>query len=315
MDSLSKIQQNLDFKSVTTEPVSFAAFKNAGIHADVLRLDKIHSIISGNKWFKLKYHLLEAIRRKSPTVLTFGGAWSNHIVASAWACKVAGIPSIGIIRGEQPLTYSDTLNAASDLDMQLVFVSREAYQAYTSQPGAMSDKFIDAQAIPRNACIIPAGGAGGPGIKGASEILELTDAPGYTHIACSIGTSTMFAGLVQAAAIEQTIIGIPALKGFHQNAEQINAMIGRRSKHPNWHIADNYHFGGYARKTPELIHFMNELYCQTGIETDFVYTGKLFFACSNLATQHFFPPGSRLLIIHSGGLQGNTSLSKNILQF
>lgn len=315
MDSLSKIQQNLDFNSIKTEQVRLKEFTNSGVRADVLRLDKIHPVISGNKWFKIKYYLAEAVQKQATTILTFGGSWSNHIVATAWACNEAGLPSIGMIRGEEPMFYSHTLRSAADLGMKLIFISREQYQLMTENRESLSPDFEGTHGIPKNTYLIPAGGAGRPGLRGASEILQLTDSESYTHIACSIGTSTMFTGLVLESKSHQTVIGIPALKGFSNIPAAMNEILKSRQVHASWRLLGNYHFGGYARKTPELIQFMNYLYETTGIKTDFVYTGKLFFACASLATEKFFAPGSNLLIIHSGGLQGNNSLPRDFLKF
>jgi 1-aminocyclopropane-1-carboxylate deaminase len=155
------------------------------------------------------------------------------------------------------------------------------------------------------AYIIPEGGGGLPGIKGSEDILRIADTTTYTHIACAIGTGTTFQGLCLAAAKQQTIVGVPVLKGFRLPA----------IPHPNTMVLPHYHFGGYARHPQTLLDFMNQLYRDTAIPTDLVYTGKLFFAMTQSVREGLFPAHSRLLIIHSGGLQGNRSLAPGKLEF
>lgn len=268
------------------------------IGLDVLRLDKLHPIVSGNKWFKLKEHL--ALVTPGQPILTFGGAWSNHLVATAYAAKQAGLKAIGIIRGQRPAILSATLKDALADGMHLEFVSREDYQQKEDPTflGALSRRFPGAY-------IIPEGGGGPPGIKGSEDILRLTDTTGYTHIACAIGTGTTFLGILRAATPNQTIIGVPVLKGM-----ETLASVDARAL-----LLPQYHFGGYARHPQTLLDFMNGFYAATSVPTDIVYTGKLFFAITESIRAGIFPNHSRLLIIHSGGLQGNRSLPSNKLDF
>lgn len=273
---------------------------------DVLRLDKIDPIISGNKWFKLKYYLQAALEGNKKQLLTFGGAWSNHIVATACTAKKAGLSSIGIIRGEAPEVWSLSLQTASACGMQLVFVSRELYNQ-KKDPAFISG--ISAQY--GHPYIIPEGGEGAPGIRGAGEIIDLVKKEAYTHIICAVGTGTQLAGLAGSMTADQQIIGIPVLKGFDNwRSPYILKETMRRV-----HIIPSYHMGGYAKKNEELLRFMNRFYSETGIPTDWVYTGKLFFAISDLLKKDYFPAGSKLLAIHSGGLQGNNSLEPGTLNF
>ena len=285
-----------DTRLATVDKVEWPELASRRIDMDALRLDKIHPVISGNKWFKLHPYLQTATGRPDH-LLTFGGAWSNHIIAAAYASREAGIPITGIIRGERAARLSETLQAASGYGMQLEFISREQYRK-KDDPDFSDLGFM--QRLSRqfpHIRVIPEGGAGPEGIRGSEEILQLTDQGRYTHILCAIGTGTMYHGLSRAASPGQTVIGIPVLKGFGDG------------------LTAGYHFGGYARKTDELLDFMNRFYQVTGIPTDFVYTGKLFFAALDLVRKELFPSGSRLLVIHSGGLQGNRSLSNGILAF
>ena len=271
---------------------------NRSLPVDVLRLDKLHPVISGNKWFKLKEHL--ALATPGKPILTFGGAWSNHLVATAYAARQAGIAAIGVIRGERPAAPSATLEEAAAYGMQLEFISRQRY-LQKEDPAFLGELL---HRYP-GAYIIPEGGGGLPGITGSEAILRIADTTAYAHIACAIGTGATFQGLLRAAAPHQVIVGVPVLKGFDTSPLQ----------GPNTILLPQYHFGGYARHPQTLLDFMNGFYRETSIPTDIVYTGKLFYALTQSIRQEFFPTQSRLLIIHSGGLQGNRSLQPGKLEF
>jgi 1-aminocyclopropane-1-carboxylate deaminase len=280
--------------------------------ADVLRLDLLHPVVSGNKWFKLQKHLQEA--PPGAPLLTFGGAWSNHLVATAYVAKQTGRRSIGIIRGERPPALSATLNDAIAYGMTLEFIPRNSYAA-KAQPNFLQDlrdRFPDAY-------IIPEGGGGMPGIIGSEDILQdilprKTGSP-YTHILCAIGTGTTWMGLVRASGPGTTVLGIPVLKGISTIADIDRDGLLTPDQISRARLLPGHHFGGYARHPPSLLDFMNRFYRQTGIPTDIVYTGKLFYALWNIVDNHFFPAHSSLLIIHSGGLQGNRSLPPDRLIF
>jgi 1-aminocyclopropane-1-carboxylate deaminase len=275
---------------------------------DVLRLDLIHSVVSGNKWFKLKEYLKEAQDQNKKAVVTFGGAFSNHIVATAAATKLCGLKSIGIIRGERPENLSHTLRDALSFDMQLVFVSREAYK--TKQlPAACLTAYAEDDLY-----VVNEGGYGLKGMLGAKDILNSIDATSYTHIVAAVGTGTTLAGLVAASSPHQHITGISVLKNNLSLQKEIEALLPKEIQ-PSFQLVHDYHFGGYARHKPSLIQFMNDWYAQTRIPSDFVYTGKLFFGVNDLIMKSWFPADSRILVIHSGGLQGNLSLPKGTLIF
>ena len=299
----------VNLNAATVEKLQLPLLVSKKTEASVLRIDKIHETISGNKWFKLKYYLFEALKENYPGIVTFGGAYSNHILASACAAKMAGLESIGIIRGEEPKQLSHTLLQAKAFGMQIRFVNRECYLKKDTV-GFLESLDINFSKYWR----IPEGGAGSLGIRGASEILNYAGTGQYTHILCAVGTGTMFAGIINATAASQKIIGVSTLKGMAALSTQLQSLI-RPERIGQWEIIHDYHFGGYAKKSPELFAFMNELYLQTGLPTDFVYTGKLLFGIHHMAANDFFPPGSRLLVIHSGGLQGNISLPAGTLCF
>ena len=278
-----------------------SAFFETSLEVSVLRLDKIHPIISGNKWFKLRFYLEDAKAKGKKTILTFGGAWSNHIIATAAAGQKNGFSTIGIIRGEEPATLSPTLTNARDYGMRLVFIPRDEY----------SEKNIPPALLKEDCYIINEGGYGSLGAAGASTMLDGLVDP-YTHICCAAGTGTMTAGLANSAK-ERKVVAISVLKNNHGLEGMIRALLNSDANPPV--LNHDYHFDGYAKYQPALLEFMNKLYQQTQIPTDFVYTAKLFYGVRDLVQKNFFPSGSRILLVHSGGLQGNLSLRKGTLMF
>lgn len=268
----------------------------------VLRIDKLDAVVSGNKWFKLRYYLSEARKHGFKKIVTWGGAWSNHIVATAAICAAEGFESVGLIRGEEPTQWSNTLQQAAGYGMKFVFLPRSDFDE-----GFRPDEYRTAEWFP-----IPVGGYGPLGAAGAKSILEQTDVS-FDHIVCAVGTGTMMAGLINGCSQQQQLTGISALKGHLELEENIQNLLTQ--PHTNWAISRAFHFGGYARYRTELIDYMNEFYKKTKIPTDFVYTGKLFFGLETLLKQGYFAPESRILAIHSGGLQGNRSLEAGRLAY
>jgi 1-aminocyclopropane-1-carboxylate deaminase len=295
--------QDLPFHQITIDQINLPAAVSGNIQVSVLRLDKIDPLISGNKWFKLRYYLLDAVQKRNSSILTFGGAWSNHILATARACQLNNLHSIGIIRGEEPANYSSTLRKAREMGMELIFISREDYAA----------KKIPALPGRENVYAIDEGGYGLLGAKGAATIADHFPKGEYSHICCSIGTGTMMAGLRNAVSSNIELIGISVLKNNTGLGDAVSQLL--TSKDDNFRIYHDYHFGGYAKYNDQLVTFMNSLYELTNIPTDFVYTGKLFFAVNDLVEKGTFPGGSKVLVIHSGGLQGNVSLRMGTLIF
>lgn len=289
----------LSFNSISID--NAGTYFNNNLAVDILRLDKISPVISGNKWFKLRYHLEKARSEGKKTILTFGGAWSNHILATAAACQPDGLSSIGIIRGESNI-LTPTLIAAQERGMHLVFISRSEY----------AKKEIPYRYVGHDNYIINEGGFGELGAKGAATILDYCDSS-YSHICCAVGTGTMMAGLINGAKPGQEVIGIPVLKNHPELAGGIQSLVTDQTK--QWTLVRDYHFGGYAKYNPTLLAFMNEFYRHTTIPSDFVYTAKLFYAVKQLINAQFFPAGSKILVIHSGGLQGNQSLESGTLIF
>ncbi len=305
MNQIKKLKINLS--EAITQSLNLDDFNEKNCQADILRIDKIHPIISGNKWFKLKYNIESALEQKYTTILTFGGAYSNHIIAVATLANELGLKSIGIIRGEKPKELSHTLKSAKENGMQLKFISREDFKNRNSE--SYNKSLVD---VYGDFYLIPEGGASAKGRKGTEEILCLANQE-YSHIMCSIGTGTMYIGLVNSSKNQQ-IIGIPALKGIGDLLDQYSLFI-KEEKKEYCKIFYDYHFGGYAKKNNELIKFMNDFFETNNIPTDFVYTAKLLYAFFDLLKKDYFPKNSKILIIHSGGLQGNLSLPANTLNF
>lgn len=295
----------LDFDAVKTQPVRADWLDDKHVSLDILRVDSIHPVISGNKWFKLQYYLHEAKAQGCIGLITLGGAWSNHIAATAYACKMFGLQSIGIIRGEEPCELSLTLQQAKSNGMQLIFVSRSDYR----------DKDLIKRTYHKTGYQwVPEGGFGDLGAKGAAGMLKHTDdLPKYSHIIAAVGTGTMLAGLRQAAKPNQQIIGISSMKGNNSLEENVSKLTaGARAP---LRIIHDYHFGGYGKVTDELISFINSFYSDHQIPLDIVYTSKTMYAIKDMVQKNEFAPGSNLLMIHSGGLQGNQSLPPQLLAF
>lgn len=261
----------------------------------IKRLDLIHPEISGNKFYKLKYNLLEAKRLGKKRIISFGGAYSNHIAATAYAAKLFGFECIGIIRGEElankPLNH--TLATAERHTMKLEYVSREKYRHKNQAEflKELSEKYPESY-------IIPEGGTNALAIQGCQEILSAQDLE-YDYIACAVGTGGTISGIIEASQDHQKILGFSALKGDFLKQE-----ISQWTQKTNWQITDQYCFGGYAKFSPELLNFIDEFEQKYQIPLDPVYTGKMCFGIFELLKQDYFPKHSRILLIHSGGLQG-----------
>ena len=268
-----------------------------GIELYIKREDLLHPIISGNKFRKLKYNIQEAKRLGHTTLLTFGGAFSNHILAVAGAGAEFGFKTIGIIRGEElesKIAENTTLAKAQELGMQFYFVSRTAYRE--KEEKAFANHLHE---LFGNFYMIPEGGTNELAIKGCEEILTDTDKAYFTHVACAVGTGGTISGLINSSGQKQQIIGFSSLKGAFLSDVIRNFVVKT-----NWNINDAYHFGGYGKVNDELIQFLNSFYSQTFIPLDPVYTGKMVFGVLDLIQKEYFPPNSKILMIHTGGLQG-----------
>ena len=277
-------------------------FIQHNITAAMLALQHIHPTLNGNKPYKLYYQLQQALQLGCTTIVTYGGVWSNHIAATAAACQQLRIQSIGYIRGDEGLTTA-TLTQAKACGMQLTYISRVNYASQKATTGQCSINPLHYH--------IPEGGLQALGIKGAALMLNINNLASYTHIICPVGTGTTLAGLVNAALPHQVVLGVNALKGSSFQLASLQPYVINTAV--SYSINNTYHFGGFAKCPSELIAFMNEWYTNTGIATDIVYTSKMFYAITQLVQQKQFAEGSNLLIIHTGGLQGNKSLGAEVL--
>ena len=284
-------------------------FTEKKVSVIMARLDKIHPIVSGNKLFKLHYFLEESIRHNQKTILSFGGAYSNHLVATAYACKLAGIACIGIVRAERPATVSHTLKLCETYGMQLHFISREAYYSKDSLPfiEQLTNQFGEFT-------LIPEGGYHPLGAAGAALIMDRISGAKATHVCTAVGTATTLAGLLKNRINNETVIAVPVIKNMNDIAERL-LYLGNTKELNNPVIFDNYHFGGYAKRTTGLISFMNDFFLKHAVPTDFVYTAKMMYAVIDKINAGYFAEGSTVICLHTGGLQGNASLPPGTLVF
>lgn len=273
---------------------------------EVLRTDLLHEVVSGNKWFKLQYYLKDAMDKGYKRILTFGGSYSNHIVATAFAAQKTGLKSVGVIRGElSPKNPSYTLHHAQQYGMKLEFVSREEFNNKAKIASRFSDYYI-----------INEGGYGILGAQGASEMLTgIANYQKYDFIVLAVGTATTMAGIINAASLNQKIYGISVMKNNNSLLTELRQLLNMPIDNKKYSILHDYHFGGYAKKATQLIDFMNMFYRETDIPTDFVYTAKAAYALKDLCVQNILTSKSNILFIHTGGLQGNMSLPKGLLMY
>jgi 1-aminocyclopropane-1-carboxylate deaminase len=271
-------------------------FKTKGVSVYIKREDLIHPIISGNKWRKLKYNFKEINNKKYSTVLSFGGAYSNHLHALSWFANKQKIKSIGIVRGEFKSTLNSTLSFCENNNMDLYFLDRRTYRT-----NKYSNKLVDdLKKKYENIYIIPDGGCNNFGIKGCEEIMKEVNQK-FDFICSSFGTGCTAAGIINSLSLNQKYLGISSLKGAFYMKEEIFKMS---KENKNWELNFDYHFGGFGKTNQDLEKFIKYFYVSFKIMLDPVYTGKLFFGIFDLILNNFFEPNSNILIIHTGGLQG-----------
>ncbi len=267
----------------------------------IKREDLIHPIVSGNKFRKLKYNILQAKLENKTKILTFGGAFSNHIAAVAFAGKDNGFQSVAIIRGdelENRVSENPTLSFARNCGMHFEFVSREAYKKKSELEfiETLKEKYGDFY-------FIPEGGTNELAIKGCQEILNEDDNT-FDYICCSVGTGGTISGIINSTNECQKVLGFPALKGDFLKDE-----ICKFVKNNRWYLISDYHFEGYGKINNELVAFINTFYKKTKIPLDSIYTGKMLFGVFDLIKKGFFPVNSKILVIHTGGIQGNQGMN------
>jgi 1-aminocyclopropane-1-carboxylate deaminase len=301
------LKATLTLDPITIDPLT--SLSSSTVEASMLRLDKLHPIVSGNKWFKLRYYIEEAISQSCSTIASFGGPYSNHLVALAYVAKENNVKSIGYVRASKEDTVTLSLQEAQAYGMQLEFMGRTNFQEIknnllkTNQHSSVDNN---------STYFIDEGGYGSIGAKGAATILN-EHCKHYTTIIAAVGTGTMLAGLINAAEAHQEIIGIPVLKNENTIEGEIKSLL--INKAASFSLLHNFHQGGYAKTNPALFDFMNQLWTLEKIPTDIVYTGKLLMAVDSLLKEKYFKAGSKILVIHSGGLQGNRSLPLGTLLY
>ena len=278
------------------QKVHLPILKEKEISLYIKREDLIHPLISGNKYRKLKYNILAAKEKKQNTILTFGGAYSNHIAATAYAGKEQGLQTVGIIRGEElqgKWQNNATLRLAKEHGMHFKFVTREAYKSKEASEfiNQLRKEFKDFY-------LLPEGGSNSLAIQGCEEILTPEDNV-FNVIALAVGTGGTIAGIINTSKNNQKVIGFPALKG-----DFLQEDIRKFATKINWELQNKYHFGGYGKVSSELIMFINAFKKETNIPLDPIYTGKMVYGLIEMIKEDFFIPGTKILAIHTGGLQG-----------
>ena len=269
---------------------------NSTVKVFVRREDLIHPFVSGNKFRKLKYNLLQATKENQKTLLTFGGAYSNHIAATAYAGKENGFQTIGIIRGDElasKIEENPTLKFAQECGMKFEFVSRDKYRLKDT-----ADFIANLKEKHGSFYLVPEGGTNTYAVSGCEEILTNEDA-NYDYICCAVGTGGTIAGISNSASETQKVLGFPSLKGDFLQKDICNF-----AKKDDFSLISDYHFGGYGKVNEELIAFINSFYKENKIPLDPIYTGKMFFGVIDLIKNNYFPENSKILLIHTGGIQG-----------
>ncbi|MEM9867341.1 MAG: pyridoxal-phosphate dependent enzyme [Bacteroidota bacterium] len=286
----------MDLPNIPNQEVKLPELEEKQVRLFVKREDKIHPLLSGNKYRKLKYNLQMAKSEGHHTLLTFGGAFSNHIVATAYAGKDSGFKTIGVIRGEEwnnTWKENPSLSLANRYGMKFYCISRARFQQKKD-----SQFLKELKKRFGSFYLIPEGGTNSLAVKGCEEILTQTDLH-FDYICTCVGSGGTIAGLINSSTIHQTVLGFPALKGNFLR-EDIYTFV----KKDNWNLISDYHFGGYAKVNKSLIQFINEFRQKTQIPLEPIYTGKMMFGIMDRIKKGFFKPSSQILAIHSGGLQG-----------
>ena len=305
--------QHQQLPPIPLQQIKLDFLEEKNIQLYVLREDLINPTISGNKWRKLFYNLQEARHQGKNQLLTFGGAFSNHIAATAAAGKQFGFKTIGIIRGEEHLPLNPTLQLAYENGMQFHYVDRTFYREKKYDVlflETLKEQYGDFY-------LVPEGGSNAFAVKGCTEIIKNINID-YDIICCACGTGGTIAGIIASVDETKQVIGFPALKGGEFLKNDIQQLLADYQQqfsveinHPNWSLNTDYHFGGYAKITPELIDFVNDFYQNHSIPLDLIYTGKMLFGIYEMAKMSAFFNGKKIVAIHTGGLQGNCGFKYN----
>jgi len=260
------------------------------------RDDLLHPVISGNKWRKLKYILDHALSLGADTIISMGGAYSNHLHALAYVGKALGLKTIGLVRGEQPETLTPTLLDMKSWGMELKFVSRSDYRLLRQYKG-----WQDLPGLKTGQYWLTEGGAQALALEGIAELAADIDIS-YDTLCVPCGTGTTLAGIIDATPEQVSVLGFAALKNAGFLTKDVEGALSQPSN--NWQINLDYHFGGFAKITTELNTFIDDFELKTTIPLEPVYTGKMMYAVYDLIKKHYFKPGQRIIALHTGGLQG-----------
>jgi 1-aminocyclopropane-1-carboxylate deaminase len=293
----------LSYSETPLVELKMEAFHAKQVRILIQREDLNHPFISGNKWWKLKYNIEEALKQGKKTLLTFGGAYSNHIYATAAAAHEVGLKSIGVIRGEATLPLNPTLTFAHTQGMHLYYVSREVYRKKTAPEfiAQLHDQFGDFY-------LIPEGGTNELALKGTQELGgKLLTEIEFDYLCLPVGTGGTMAGIINALQGKKEIIGFSSLKGdFLEN--EIRHLLDSSRQFNNWKMDHNYHFGGYAKISSDLKEFINNMEHRYDLMLDPIYTAKTVYGVIDLMKKDYFKQGSTVLILHTGGLQGRNGM-------
>jgi 1-aminocyclopropane-1-carboxylate deaminase/D-cysteine desulfhydrase-like pyridoxal-dependent ACC family enzyme len=310
--------------SIPLTTLQQALFQEKKISLQLLRLDQTDILISGNKWFKLKYNLLEAQKQGAKTLLSFGGAYSNHLHALAFAGKQNHFNTIGIIRGEPYLPLNPTLTDITEQGMKLYYINRQDYR-HKHSPDIIkkitqlliTDDPFNQGALAGQFYLIPEGGTNQLALLGTAEITELI--PHQTDYICvPCGTGGTIAGIILGSHhLHAKILGFPAMKGGHFLNTHITQLINhtplkKHSQLCSWQLINDWHFGGFGKINKSLAHFMTHFERTQNIALDPIYTAKMMYGIIQLIEQDYFPQGSRIIALHTGGLQGKRGMQKKI---
>lgn len=299
--------QSINLNNAITQKVILPDTNN-NVEVYLQREDLIHPFVSGNKYYKLKYNIEKAKKENKETILTFGGAYSNHIYAVTAAAKLFGFNSVGIIRGEEYKPLNPTLQFAVDTGMTLYYLDRKTYRNRTDKNfrEEIAKQFGDVY-------ILPEGGTNELALKGTGEILQniKTD---FDYLCVPVGSGGTLAGLIAGLNNCKKVIGFSSLKNGKYLSTMISELISNSSicKFDNWIISHDYHFGGFAKISRKLIEFVNWFKNNNNIQLDLIYNGKMMYGINDMISRKYFPSNSRIVAIHTGGLQGLAGMKSKI---
>jgi 1-aminocyclopropane-1-carboxylate deaminase len=296
-------------KKINVQPVEYSLENDQTFLFNIARFDSIHPVISGNKFFKLKYNISKALQERKKGIITMGGAYSNHLIATAHACDKCGLNSIGIIRGEWTQPLNPTLAGCQDNNMKLLSVTRSDFDELGPHTESLIQYHSDYH-------FVPMGGDNEEGMLGASEMADyIPEFNLYDWIFCAIGSGTMFKGLLKSLLPHQQLTGITVMKLKAEEEKQWIQTLQKENHEKKSEILTHYAGKGFGKAEAEILHLMNDTYEKHKIPLDFVYTAKVFRAMIDLQKKGTIDREKKILMIHSGGLQGNHSLPPGTLLF